>query len=98
MTKPMSPKLATKERNEFKSKFQSMIGGAEVEEEPKQFKARELNRNILIGVSGLPEVMRRERTEFKEFILSKPLDIPKPDFIEEKSATFKARDLNKKIL
>ena len=64
-------------------------------ETPKgMFKASCLRTSILRKPSKLPEVERRERTEFKEFSLSKTnrVQIELPE-----SPKFKARKLNRRI-
>ena len=66
-----------------------------------QFKAKELNRKILSGVSKLPEVLRKERTEFKEFMLSKPMPKSQKENAESilpTHASFKAKTVNHRIL
>jgi len=68
VTKPLSPKLKTKDRLELKVKFDTLIGNGPTEKKP--FKAKVLNKKILNGVDKLPAVEKKERTEFKEFILS----------------------------
>ena len=62
-----------------------------------------MNKNVLIGTGKLPEVQKRERTEFKEFILSGKRPIytgEKENLIERAEAAmqFKAKKLNKKIM
>jgi hypothetical protein len=49
-------------------------------------------------VAKLPEVQRRERTEFKEFILSQPTMRAEKENFEEPKSSFKALALNKKIM
>jgi hypothetical protein len=43
VTIPQSPKFKTKERNEMKVRFQSMLGNEEMELKQHQFKAREFD-------------------------------------------------------
>ena len=72
------------------------------EEEDKlknsNFKASDFNRKILYQVSNLPSVERRPVTSFNEFNLSKPCIADKENENEPMMPTFKARELNKKIL
>ena len=54
----------------MKSRFKSMIGEQDSINQEQMFKARKLDKKILTSIDKLPEVKTRERTEFKEFILS----------------------------
>ena len=81
ITKPISPKLKTKERNELKDHFQRLIG--QEEEEQATFKARDLNKKILTSVSKLPEVCSKDKTSFSEFKLSKSNKFEKENLVEE---------------
>ncbi len=95
MTKPVAPKLATEQRNNLKSHFQSPVRGAELEadeQQQSQFRARKLNRKILEGKSHLPLVEKRDITFIDEFHLSKSNAAAAKQ--EEAREPFKALELN----
>ena len=63
----------------------------------REFKARPLNRKMLTSVSKLPNVAKRDKTEIKEFSLSRT-NRPGKENHNDLKPCFKARPLDKKIL
>lgn len=68
ITQPVAPKLATEER----SQLNNLDGRSQetIEPESSIFKAKPLNKKMFERPSKLPEVPKREKTDFAEFALS----------------------------
>lgn len=97
LTIPKSPNFATKERNEYKANIDDAMNQAiQNEKEIAQFKARKFNKKIFERTSKLPEVEKKDKTDFSEFKISKTNKSLKT--IEESTKEFKALPLNKKLL
>lgn len=95
LTKPVAPSLATEERSQLKDTVDGKSQGP-IEPDSSKFKAMPLNKKMFERPSKLPEVPRKEKTDFLEFSLSQTNK--KPGQQEEISTEFKALPLNKRIL
>lgn len=94
--------LATEERSQMKDwgDSKSVMGAnGPTESEQIVFKATPLNKKIFERPSRLPEVQRKEKTDFSEFTLSQTnRKSALPATSDTQTKDFKALPLNKKIL
>lgn len=65
---------------------------------PTQFKARELNKRILHAQDKLPDIPRKDLTQFESFKLSESNKTPVATSESVTPSKFKAAPLNPKIL
>ena len=94
ITKPVAPNLATEER----SQLNNLDGRSQetIEPESSNFKAKPLNKKIFERPSKLPEVPKKEKTDFAAFSLSQTNKKAAQE--EQHNLEFKALPLNKKML
>ena len=98
LTKPVAPTLATEERSQMKDVLDGKSQLSNEAAESANFKAMPLNKRIFERPSRLPEVPKKEKTDFQECSLSqtnRKIGTIQP---EQSNPEFKALPLNKKIL
>ena len=89
--------LATEERSYLKD-FDGKSVGTVADADQTHFKATPLNKKIFERPSRLPEVKKKDKTGFEEFVLSQTNRKSTINAEKDKKNSFKALPLNKKIL